>query len=237
MPRTDAPAPPPDSRARLFAAASAEFAARGFDDTSVDDIARRAGLNKAMIYYHFDGKRGLYLDILQDLMRAIGDRTGDIAAGTQPPHEKLLAFVDAFSAEADARPHLPFLMVREMADGARRIDDGTKRLMARVIGNLATILTEGVAAGVFRHADPFVVYLSLIAPVVMFRVTAPVRETLAREPYAPPIVPDRETFITHVKLGALAALNLGARRPLDLVPPPPAQPRRPRRTTRSGARS
>ena len=36
------------------------FAARGFDGVSVDDIARDAGVNKAMIYYHFADKLALY---------------------------------------------------------------------------------------------------------------------------------------------------------------------------------
>lgn len=229
------PAPPPDSRSRILAAASAVFAVHGFDDTSVDDIARRAGLNKAMIYYHFDGKRGLYLEILQDMMRALGSRTGAIADSGLAPHDKLAAFVDGFSLEADARPDLPFLMVREMADGARRLDGDTLRLMAAILGNLARILDEGVRAGVFRKAEPFAVYLSLIAPVVMFRVTAPAREALTRERLAPVAALDRDAFVAHVKLGVLASLNAGARTALPVAAP--AASTRARRTTRPGARS
>ncbi|HXW08421.1 MAG TPA: TetR family transcriptional regulator, partial [Vicinamibacterales bacterium] len=41
------------SRHRLLDAAAAEFAAHGFAGASVDRIAAAAGLNKAMIYYHF----------------------------------------------------------------------------------------------------------------------------------------------------------------------------------------
>lgn len=224
--------PPADSRTRLLAAASAEFAARGFDDTSVDDIARRARLNKAMIYYHFDGKRGLYLAILQDMMRALGARTGAIAASNLAPHDKLSAFADGFSLEADARPDLPFLMVREMADGARRLDADTLRLMAAVLGNLARILDEGVRARVFRKAEPFAVYLSLIAPLVMFRVTAPAREALSREGLAPAVTLDRDAFLAHLRFGVLASLTSGARTPAR----GPAATRA-RRTTRTGARA
>jgi AcrR family transcriptional regulator len=225
---------PADSRTRILAAASAEFAARGFDDASVDDIARRARLNKAMIYYHFDGKRGLYLEILHDMMRALGTRTGAIAASDLAPHEKLAAFVDAFGVEADARPDLPFLMVREMADGARRLEADTLRLMTGIIGNLAAVLADGARAGVFRDVDPFMVYLSLIGPIVMFRVTAPARAALARQHLGPAADLDREAFVGHVKLGALAALNAGARLALPTVPPAPT--RRPRRPSRSGVR-
>jgi AcrR family transcriptional regulator len=42
--------PGADTRTALLAAAAAEFAAHGFAGASVDDIARRARVNKAMIY-------------------------------------------------------------------------------------------------------------------------------------------------------------------------------------------
>jgi hypothetical protein len=45
--------PSPDTRTRILAAASAEFGVHGFAATTVDRIARRARVNKAMIYYHF----------------------------------------------------------------------------------------------------------------------------------------------------------------------------------------
>ncbi|HXT27923.1 MAG TPA: helix-turn-helix domain-containing protein, partial [Vicinamibacterales bacterium] len=52
------------SRDRVFAAAAAEFAARGYAGANVDRIARAARLNKAMIYYHFKSKGDLYREIL-----------------------------------------------------------------------------------------------------------------------------------------------------------------------------
>lgn len=48
------------SRAALLAAALDEFAAKGFAGARVQDIADRAGLNKQLISYYFDGKEGLY---------------------------------------------------------------------------------------------------------------------------------------------------------------------------------
>ncbi len=54
------------TRERLLAAAREEFAARGFDGAKVDRIARRARINKAMVYYHFPSKAALYLAILRE---------------------------------------------------------------------------------------------------------------------------------------------------------------------------
>ena len=47
---------PVSTQAAVFAAAARHFSAQGFDGTSVDVIAKEAGVNKAMIYYHFADK-------------------------------------------------------------------------------------------------------------------------------------------------------------------------------------
>lgn len=54
-----------ESRERILAAARTEFAEKGFDGARVDEIARRANVNKALIYYYFQGKE----ELLQELLR------------------------------------------------------------------------------------------------------------------------------------------------------------------------
>ncbi len=51
------------TKERILTAAAAEFASKGFDGARVDEIARRAGVNKALIYYYYNGKEEL-LEIL-----------------------------------------------------------------------------------------------------------------------------------------------------------------------------
>ena len=55
---------PEISRGEILDAALACFSARGFHETSVDDIASRAGLSKGAIYWHFAGKRELFLALV-----------------------------------------------------------------------------------------------------------------------------------------------------------------------------
>lgn len=54
-----------ETRARLLAAATEVFLADGFRAARVQDIARRASLRLSAINYHFAGKEGLYLAVLQ----------------------------------------------------------------------------------------------------------------------------------------------------------------------------
>src|SRR5258708_10248566 len=59
------------TREKILAAALAEFSARGFAGARVDAIARRARVNKRMLYYCFGAKQDLYREILR---RKIAER-------------------------------------------------------------------------------------------------------------------------------------------------------------------
>ena len=60
------------TREKILAAALAEFSARGFAGARVDMIARRARVNKRMLYYCFGAKQDLYREILR---RKIAERS------------------------------------------------------------------------------------------------------------------------------------------------------------------
>ena len=66
---------------RILAAAADEFAERGFAGARVDRIARRARVNKAMLYYHFRSKQELYRTLLRRHFTLAADRLRAIAAG------------------------------------------------------------------------------------------------------------------------------------------------------------
>src|SRR6202163_102443 len=58
-------APPTDSRGRLLQAATDECARNGLLGARVDVIARRAKINKQLIYHYFGGKEQLYVAVLE----------------------------------------------------------------------------------------------------------------------------------------------------------------------------
>ncbi|WP_197024173.1 TetR/AcrR family transcriptional regulator [Nocardiopsis sp. CNT312] len=52
------------------------FAERGFDATSVEEIAARAGVSKPVVYEHFGGKEGIYAVVVDREMRTLLDMVG-----------------------------------------------------------------------------------------------------------------------------------------------------------------
>jgi AcrR family transcriptional regulator len=169
-----------DSRRRLFAAAAREFATHGFAGASVDRIAATARLNKAMIYYHFGSKAGLHGEILRDMFRAAGDSVREIAASADSPEEKVRRFVAAIAVAADARPHFPPIWFREIADGGIHLDPQTIREVAGIVSALSGFIDAGVRKGVFRPVDPFLVHAGIVAPLLLFFASEPLRERMSR---------------------------------------------------------
>ncbi len=55
----------PDIKSSILESAEILFADKGFDGVSIDEIAKKAEINKAMIYYYFSSKEGLFISILQ----------------------------------------------------------------------------------------------------------------------------------------------------------------------------
>jgi AcrR family transcriptional regulator len=59
------------TRDRIMKAAERLFAERGYDGTSIRTIVARARVNQAAINYHFEGKEGLYREILRAAFRGL----------------------------------------------------------------------------------------------------------------------------------------------------------------------
>jgi AcrR family transcriptional regulator len=84
-------------RDQILAAATTAFARAGFAATSLDDVAREAGISRMIVYRHFDSKRDLYE---QALVR-IGDLIQVATAGDEITMGTLRAFIATAAAEPD----------------------------------------------------------------------------------------------------------------------------------------
>jgi AcrR family transcriptional regulator len=162
--------PARDSRAALFRAAACEFADRGFDAAGTDRIAARARVNKAMLYYHFGSKRALYLEVVRDMVGALGTRVRAIADGPGTAEHKLDAWIGALVEEAAARPWFPPIMLRELAAGAPHFDMGTFQMMNAVLDGVRDMILQGQREGAFRDVDPLLAHLSIMPPILLFFV-------------------------------------------------------------------
>jgi TetR/AcrR family transcriptional regulator len=195
------------SRERLFAAAAAEFAARGYAGAKVDRIARAARLNKAMIYYHFQNKGALYREILRDMFQAVRTGVLQVVASTATPEAKIRGYIDAIAAAAEARPHFPPIWLREIAEGGEHVDAATIAYVRDVLAALRRIVDEGHRAGRFRLIDPMLLQAGIIAPLMFFFATARLRRKIERAGAPGLSTLTRQVIVDHLQRVTLAHLE------------------------------
>jgi AcrR family transcriptional regulator len=206
MPRRTSTQPIVDTQAALFAAAATEFSERGYDAAGVDRIAARAGVNKAMLYYHFGSKRDLYIEVVRDMLRAVSARAAAIVDGSGTAVEKLDTWIATIVAEAAARPWFPPIMLRELASGAPHFDPDTFAMMNAVFEAVRRIITQGQQEGAFRDADPLLTHLTIMPSILIFfareRVIA--RNRLGQGVAAPRQL---DEFVRHMQAAARGMLR------------------------------
>lgn len=163
---------------RILEAAAAEFAAHGYAGARVDRIARRARVNKAMLYYHFGSKRALYRELLRTTFRHLAGRLQAVAASDDPAPLALDRAIQVIVDLATERRHFPAVMLREMADGGAHLDRETLETLSSVPKAFGLLLARGVREGAFHAIHPFAAYVTMIAPIVFFSASAPIRTEL-----------------------------------------------------------
>ena len=183
MARRAARRKPEISRGEILDAALGCFASRGYHETSMDDIASRAGLSKGAVYWHFAGKRELFL--------ALVDRFSEHA------FESLAAVADAPDWRAALRAI--FANVREQLDSgmplfrlgleyiAQSARDEEIRVRAeRAQGVWKTAvekqIARGVASGTLLPVDAGAVGLLLDAAIDGLMLARMMRPDLDLEP-------------------------------------------------------
>jgi TetR/AcrR family transcriptional regulator len=152
------------SRARILAAARAEFVARGLNGARVDRIAAQARLNKNLIYHYFESKERLYLAVLESIYGEMRASQRDEEVRRLTPLEGMRRLVENTFDHFVATPDLIRLMSIENIHFARHLKTSSviKPLFSPLLATIKTLLADGQRAGVFRTGvDAIDLYLSI----------------------------------------------------------------------------
>jgi AcrR family transcriptional regulator len=91
-------------REQLIAIGRQLFAERGFDATSIEEVASRAKVSKPVVYEHFGGKEGLYAVVVDREVRSLLDRITNALTSGHPRElleQAALALLDYIEGETN----------------------------------------------------------------------------------------------------------------------------------------
>lgn len=128
------------SRAAILAAAEQLFAERGYEATTMADIASASGLSVGTPAYFFGSKEQLYRAVLGRAFAETASLIRSIRLGSGDPATKITQAVHSYVAFLTQRPHFVRLVVRECLDGGRFLTGLAEHLAAltETLGGLAT---------------------------------------------------------------------------------------------------
>jgi AcrR family transcriptional regulator len=201
------------TRAALLAAGAALFAESGFDGVPTAAVAARAGVNKALISYHFGGKRGLYQAILASGFAEMAKRLKAVEARSEDARQTLRGLLGAFAAVRERRPDFPILFVREVL--SRGIDPAVLPHLVEILGVTRRVAERGMRDGVFRRIDPAAMHLALVGSLVFFLATEKARRR-AMAGRVLPRMPDFPEFLRYIE--ELTLRGLAPDRPSPVRP-------------------
>ncbi|MCK7621600.1 TetR/AcrR family transcriptional regulator [Streptomyces sp. RS10V-4] len=124
-------------RAALIATGRTLFADTSYDALSMDDIARRAGVAKGLIYYYFGNKRGYYLAIIEDAVDELVQRAG--STRELPPVARVRRTVDGYLRYAQHHQ----AAYRAIVTGGVGFDAEVLAIRARVRARLLATIARG----------------------------------------------------------------------------------------------
>ena len=147
---------PQQSQARILEAALKEFAAKGFDGARVDAIARKARINKRMLYHYFGDKEGLFREVLR---RKMEERALWAASAPEDPVDSLPYWFRLACGDTD---WVRLLEWEALQRGQQKITDQAHRQKnaTRALERLRRLQAAG---RVSDRYDPGQLLLSMIA--------------------------------------------------------------------------
>jgi AcrR family transcriptional regulator len=155
---------PERTSAAILDAAVHEFSHRGYDGARVDAIAKRAKINKRMLYHYFGGKDGLYLAVLEGRYAAIRSAETLLDLTHREPIEgmrKLILFTWDYFLE---HPEFLSILATENQHKARFLKQSERvvQLNSPLVDALREVLARGIERKIFRSGvDPVELYISI----------------------------------------------------------------------------
>ena len=161
---------------KILTAARAVFAENGYSGAHVDEIAERAGVNKATLYYQIGDKDTLYANVIHQVMGNAAQGIANAVEKVDHPEEKLKVYINCIAANVDKNPEFPSIMMREVAAGGAHLPRVVVEDIASVIIVLAGILEEGRKKGLFVEVAPFLIHMMISGTILFYKKIMPIKD-------------------------------------------------------------
>jgi TetR/AcrR family transcriptional regulator len=193
---------PEKTRAAILEAALKEFAHEGVAGARTEEIARSAGVNKALLYYYFKDKDGLYAAVLDQVFTGLYSRVNAVLDRPDlTPREKLLQYAATHYDYIAGSPLYPRLVQREFMRTGPNSTSLLESILEEhgqpVYDKLIRLIEQGVRKGEFRQGiDPSQTVTSILGTIAFYFISIPAQRLMTSgDPFAPERIAQRRAAV------------------------------------------
>lgn len=145
----------------ILTAAAELFATKGYHETTMQDIAEAAGMQKATLYHYINTKESLLTELSEQAFRIPLADARRIVSLPITPRDKLREWVYKYVSHLTANQNLATIFFRERANLPPEQRERLLAVSGEMEAYVAEIIGEGQATGYFRHLNGTVVRQSI----------------------------------------------------------------------------
>jgi AcrR family transcriptional regulator len=193
-----------DKKEHIMEVAVTLFSEKGFEGTSIRDLAHEADVNIAMINYYFGSKEKLFVALLENKARFMRER---IDAVQNDPSlnefEKINQIIDGYVTRFLSQPAFHRVLQQELLVTNREIlHQNVIEIFTKNTQDVVAIIEKGIRKKIFRKVDPQLLFASIIGTINQVMVSRSMCNILLNnkagtDPYQDPELKKRIT--NHIK--------------------------------------
>ena len=171
-----------DTENAIFLAALDVFGEHGRDGARMRDIARRAGINPALVHYYFRSKERLYEEVF---LYILDTQFSPLSASIEEGKDfatQLRSFIRMYMDMLERTPALIGFMTRELSNGAIKMHEH----FSRVIDDPAfppraflTAVERAIRRREIRKVDPMQTLITVLGSCVYYYIALPLLKSIA----------------------------------------------------------
>lgn len=158
------------------------FAAKGKNGVSTTEIARTAGVNKALIFYYFNTKDDLYHAVFEKQINLLAQTVTGALRQEKPGSDQLASFIRNHISLIGAKQHFFRIFMREVlfveSTSSERLREKAISVLKEIREYLFEAMQTAREKGEFRDVDPYQTLVSIISLDIFFFLGKPFIELM-----------------------------------------------------------
>ena len=192
----------------ILNAAMEEFIDKGRHGAKMQNIADRAGVNKALLHYYYRSKEKLYTKIFKIVYKRFFSEFVELFSEDKPFLEILHSFIPTYMNMLNKNPKIPLFIMKELSEGGETVHNVIKKAVNEEelsVKNFYAIIQKAIEKGEIIPLDPRQLVATIIGSCLFFFIAEPIfTALLVNDP-----VFDREQFIKERQQAVYETITMG----------------------------